>query len=57
MSATILLFGIIILILLGAIGVYLYDKKLIKEIELYEKRLHKKGILKRHYIKKNKNKK
>ena len=48
---------VILLLILCIIGVYYYDKKLVREIEVYEKRLHKKGILKRHYVKKNEIKK
>lgn len=29
--------------------VYFYDKKLVRDIVKYEKRLNEKGILKRHY--------
>lgn len=51
MTTTTLLI-LIILFLLGCfLGVYFYDKKLVKEIDEYEKRLEKKGILKRHFSK------
>ena len=33
------------------IGVWWYDRKLVKQIEEYEERLERKGILKRHYTK------
>ena len=33
------------------LGVYFYDKKLVRQIDEYEKRLEKKGILKRHFSK------
>ena len=55
MTTTGLLIGICILIFLFIIGVYFIDKKLVKKIEIYEKRLEQKGILKRHFLtKKNK---
>ena len=57
MTATILLICIIIFIFLCIIAVYFYDKHLIKEIELYEKKLHEKGILKRHFISKDQKRK
>ena len=43
------------IILLIAI-IHFYDRYLVKEINLYEKRLEQKGIFKRHFIK-NKEKK
>ena len=43
------------IVLLIAI-IHFYDKYLVKEINLYEKRLEQKGIFKRHFIK-NKEKK
>tara|TARA_B100000029_G_scaffold477654_1_gene522935 strand:- start:1055 stop:1219 length:165 start_codon:yes stop_codon:yes gene_type:complete len=40
------------LFLIGCfVVVYLYDKKLVKSITEYEKRLDEKGILKRHFSK------
>ena len=43
---------LVVLFLLGCFCVvYLYDKKLVKDIAEYEKRLDKKGILKRHFSK------
>jgi len=57
MTTTILLISIIIFIFLCIIAVYFYDKHLIKEIELYEKKLHEKGILKRHFISKDQKRK
>ncbi len=37
--------------------IHIYDKYLVKEIDLYEKRLVKKGIFKRHFIKNKDNNK
>ena len=54
MTSTVLLIGIIVLILLFIIGVYFIDKNMVKKIDLYEKRMEEKGILKRHFISKNK---
>ena len=43
---------LVVLFLLGCFWViYLYDKKLVKDIAEYEKRLDEKGILKRHFSK------
>ena len=57
MTTTILLICIIIFIFLCIIAVYFYDRHLIKEIELYEKKLHEKGIFKRHFISKDQKRK
>ena len=46
-----LLIGIFIIILI--LLIHLYDRKIVKQIDDYEKNLEQKGILKRHYIKKN----
>ena len=54
MTATILLIGAIVFIFLCIVAVYFYDRHLVKEIEIYEKRLHEKGILKRHFFSKEK---
>ena len=47
--------SLLILVLLFLIGcffvVYYYDRKLVKAITDYEKRLDEKGILKRHFSK------
>ena len=51
MTETTLLILVVLFLLVCFIGVYFYDKKLVKEIEEYEKRLEKKGILKRHFSK------
>ena len=48
---------IIIFIILIIVIIHIYDKHLVKEIRLYENRLEKKGILKRHFVKKISNKK
>ena len=43
---------LVLLFLFGCFGVvYYYDKKLVKAIAEYEKRLDEKGILKRHFSK------
>ena len=43
---------LVLLFLAGCFGiVYYYDKKLVKAIAEYEKRLEEKGILKRHFSK------
>ena len=42
---------IIIFIFLLVAIIHFYDRYLVKEIDLYEKRLVKKGIFKRHFIK------
>ena len=57
MTATIILIIAIVFIFLCFVAVYFYDRHLVKEIEIYEKRLHKKGILKRHFVSKNKKQK
>ena len=45
------LLAIIIVFIVILIGIiHFYDRHLVKEIDLYEKRLVKKGIFKRHYI-------
>ena len=57
MSQTTLLILIIVFIALLIAIIHIYDKYLVKEIDIYEKRLVKKGIFKRHFIKKKDNKK
>jgi len=43
---------LVLLLLAGCFGVvYYYDKRLVKGIIEYEKRLEEKGILKRHFSK------
>ena len=44
-----LLIGIFIIILI--LLIHLYDRKIVKQIDEYEKNLEHKGILKRHHIK------
>ena len=51
MSATTLFIGIIVFIILLIICIHAYDRHLVKEIKIYEKRLERKGIYKRHFIK------
>jgi len=51
MTETTLLLLILFFLVICIVGVYFYDKKLVKEIAEYEKRLEKKGILKRHFSK------
>ena len=50
MSETTLFIGIIVFIILLIICIHVYDRHLVKEIKIYEKRLEKKGIFKRHFI-------
>ena len=57
MSATTLFIGIIVFIILLVICIHAYDRHLVKEIKNYEKRLEKKGIFKRHFIKTGSSKK
>tara|TARA_B100000315_G_scaffold3988_1_gene3918 strand:+ start:88 stop:390 length:303 start_codon:yes stop_codon:yes gene_type:complete len=57
MSATTLFIGIIVFIILLIICIHAYDRHLVKEIKIYEKRLEKKGIFKRHFIKTGSSKK
>ena len=49
-EVTLLAIIIVFIVLLIAI-IHFYDRHLVKEIDLYEKRLVKKGIFKRHFIK------
>ena len=49
-EVTLLTIIIVFIVLLIAI-IHFYDRYLVKEIDLYEKRLIKKGIFKRHFIK------
>ena len=43
---------LVLLFLAGSLGVVVYyDRKIVKAIAEYEKRLDKKGILKRHFSK------
>ena len=51
MSEITLFIGIIVFIILLVICIHAYDRHLVKEIKIYEKRLEKKGIFKRHFIK------
>ena len=46
------LLALVLLFLVGGLGVvYYFDQKIVKAITEYEKRLDKKGILKRHFSK------
>ena len=49
-EVTLLAIIIVFIVLLIAV-IHFYDRHLVKEIDLYEKRLVKKGIFKRHFIK------
>jgi len=51
MTETTLLLLILLFLVCCFVGVYFYDKKIVREIAEYEKRLEKKGILKRHFSK------
>ena len=55
-EVTLLAIIIVFIVLLIAI-IHFYDRHLVKEIDLYEKRLVKKGIFKRHFIKDKEKKK
>ena len=55
-EVTLLAILIVFIALLIAI-IHFYDRYLVKEIDLYEKRLVKKGIFKRHFIKNKENQK
>jgi len=54
MSQITLILIIILFIIILIYAVHLYDKHLVSEIDKYENRLEEKGILKRHFTKKNK---
>ena len=49
-EVTLLVIVIAFIVLLIAI-IHFYDRYLVKEIDLYEEKLVKKGIFKRHFIK------
>ena len=49
-EVTLLAIVIVFIVLLIAI-IHFYDRYLVKEIDLYEEKLVKKGIFKRHFIK------
>ena len=51
MNETTLLIILIVFIGILITIIHFYDKYLVREIDLYEKRLVKKGIFKRHFIK------
>jgi len=53
MSETTLFLLITLLIVFIIYAVNVYDKKLVKRINEHEDKLEKKGILKRHYYKKD----
>ena len=55
-EVTLLTIVVTFIVLLIAI-IHFYDRYLVKEINLYEKRLEQKGIFKRHFIKNKENKK
>ena len=55
MSEVTLLTIIVAFIVLLIAIIHIYDRYLVKEIDLYEKRLVKKGIFKRHFIKNKEN--
>ena len=57
MSAVTLLTIIVAFIVLLIAIIHFYDRYLVKEIDLYEKRLVKKGIFKRHFINNKENQK
>ena len=49
MNEIFLLSLILVFIIALIVIIYIYDKHLVKEISLYEERLEKKGIFKRHF--------
>ena len=51
MSGATLLTIIAVFIILLIVIIHIYDGHLVKKIDSYEKRLIKKGIFKRHFIK------
>ena len=53
MSETTLFLLIILFIVFIIYAVHAYDRKLVKRINNHEEKLEKKGILKRHYYKKD----
>ena len=55
-GVTLLIIVVVFIVLLIAI-IHFYDRYLVKEIDLYEKRLVKKGIFKRHFIENKENQK
>tara|TARA_Y100001949_G_scaffold62304_1_gene52807 strand:- start:725 stop:898 length:174 start_codon:yes stop_codon:yes gene_type:complete len=57
MSRVTLLTIIVVFIVLLIAIIHFYDRYLVKEIDLYEKRLVKKGIFKRHFIENKENQK
>jgi len=57
MSEVTLLTIIAVFIALLIAIIHFYDRYLVKEIDLYEKRLVKKGIFKRHFIENKENQK
>ena len=57
MNEITLLILIIAFIILLIFIIHFYDKHLVQEIDLYEKKLVKKGIFKRHFIKNKENSK
>jgi len=57
MNEFVLLSIIVVFIVLLIVIIHIYDRHLVKEIDLYEKRLVKKGIFKRHFIKNKENQK
>ena len=57
MTETTLLALVVLFLVFCFFIVYFYDKKLMSEIETYEFRMEKKGILKRHFSGKKNEKK
>ena len=53
MSETTLFLLIILFLVIIIYAVHIYDKTLLKRINDHEEKLEKKGILKRHYYKKD----
>ena len=54
MTKTILFSILAVIAILSGIVIHFYDKKLIRGIKKHEEMMEKKGLFKRHFIKKNK---
>ena len=54
MTKTILFSIIAVVVIVLGIAIHFYDKKLIRGIKKHEDMMEKKGLFKRHFIKKNK---
>jgi len=50
MTVTTLIFIVVMSIVCSIIAIYFYDRKLMREIAEYEKKMKKKGHFKRHFF-------